>query len=116
MKREMWSTVSLVTGVLVLAVGGPWLVREIRELPGHRALAARSEQRIVTLEVSGMTCKGCAAKVQAELSAVSGVAEAQVRLGQDRAYVVCDRALADSSLLGAVHRAGPGFLAAVVNR
>jgi len=37
-----------------------------------------------------------------------------VRVPQQRAYVVCDRTVADSSLTAAVHRAGPGFLAAIV--
>src|SRR5690242_8129006 len=110
MKTSLINSVALVLGVLVLAAGGPWLVRELRSLPRPHALAARSGERIVTLDVAGMTCSGCASKVKEELAAVRGVSTAEVRLSQRRAYVVCDRALADSVLTGAVGRAGPGFV------
>jgi hypothetical protein len=39
-----------------------------------------------------------------------------VRLDQDRAYVVCDRDLADSTLTAAVVGAGPAFIARVVQK
>jgi len=116
MRSTLWNTVALVVVVVGLAVGGPWFVGQLRSLPKASTLAARSDQRIVTLEISGMTCAGCSAKIQSSLAAVPGVATAEVRLKQDRAYVVCDRAIADSTLLGAVGRAGPGYLAAVVTR
>lgn len=109
MKTSLINSVALVAGVLLLAAGGPWLARELRSLPRPHALAARSGERIVTLDVAGMTCSGCASKVREELSSVQGVSTAEVRLAQRRAYVVCDRALADSALTGAVGRAGPGF-------
>src|SRR5262245_13019592 len=64
MKSEIWNTRALVALVIVLAVFGPWLWREVRDLPGRRALAARANERVVTLDVGGMTCSGCAAKVQ----------------------------------------------------
>jgi len=100
--------------VIALAAGGPWLIQELRTLPHPRVLAARADQRIVTLEVGGMTCAGCAATIRARLSAVAGVSEADVRLRERRAYVVCRSAVADTTLLAAVEKAGPGFLAAVV--
>ena len=114
MKSDIWNTLALVVGVVALAVVGPWLWREVRDLPGRRALAARADQRIVTLDVGGMTCAGCAAKVQGELAAVPGVSAVHVRLGQERAYVVCARDLADSVLVSAVSRAGPSFGASVL--
>jgi copper chaperone CopZ len=98
---------------VALAVGGPWIVRQIRSLPRPVALAARADQRIVTLDVGGMTCAGCAGKVMEELQAVKGVSTAEVRLAQRRAYVVCDRSVPDTALTAAVGRAGPGFLADV---
>ena len=116
MKREIWNSVAIAVGVVVLAVGGPWLVREVRTLPGPLALAARASQRIVTLEVGGMKCAGCAAAVKGKLAAVAGVSAVEVRLAQQRAYVVCARAVSDTALTGAVGRAGPGFLAGVVSR
>ena len=115
MRRDLINIGALVTMVLGLALGGPWLVRQVKSLPGT-ALAARSDQRIVTLEVGGMTCSGCASAIEASLSDLPGVATVAVRLHQRRAYVVCDRAVADTSLLAAVHRAGPGFLAALAAR
>lgn len=116
MNREALNAIAVVIGVVTLAVGGPWLARELRDLPGRQALAARSGERIVTLEVGGMTCANCAAKLQSELSAVPGVSAAQVRHGQERAYVVCAPAVADSALIGAVHRAGPGFAVTIASR
>jgi copper chaperone CopZ len=115
MRRDILNIAGLVAGVLVLAIGGPLLVRQLRSLPTG-TLAARADQRIVTLEVSGMTCAGCAGTVQSRLAAVGGVSAAAVRYPQRRAYVVCDRAVADSSLIAAVRGAGPGFGAAVTVR
>ena len=116
MRTEIWNTTALVVGVIALAVGGPLLLRELRQLPGRHALAARADERVATLEVGGMTCAGCAAKVRGELASVAGVSAVEVRLTQDRAYVVCARDVADSALVSAVSRAGPGFLASVVEK
>ena len=102
--------------VVALAIGGPWAVRQVRSLPRPVELAARSDQRIVTLEIGGMTCAGCAGKVTEQLQAVKGVSTAEVRLAQRRAYVVCDRAVPDTALTAAVGRAGPGFLADIATR
>jgi copper chaperone CopZ len=107
---------ALAAAILVLAAGGPWLVREIGRLPRADRLSARAHQRIVTLEVGGMTCSGCASAVQSQLATLEGVEAVEVRLGQRRAYVVCDPAVPDSALTAAVGRAGPGFLGAVVSR
>ena len=113
MSRELWSGVGLAGAVLVLAVGGPWLVHEVRTLPRPSVLAARADQRVVTLDVGGMTCVGCTAKVKSELTALPGVATVDVRLAQHQAYVVCSKDVSDSSITAAIHRAGPGFLAAI---
>jgi len=107
---------ALVLAAGVLLGGGAWLVNQVRTLPGAGTLAARADQRIVTLEVGGMTCGNCAAHVHGGLAAVKGVTTAEVRLDQQRAIVICDRSVPDSALIGAVSRAGPGFMAAVANR
>ena len=116
MKREIWNAVAAVVGAIALAAGGPWLVRELRTLPRGHELAARADQRVVTLEVGGMTCGGCASTVAGKIRAVAGVSAVDVRFRERRAYVVCDPAVADTALTAAVGRAGPGFLAAVVPR
>jgi len=115
MKRDILNAAALVAGVLVLAVGGPVIVRQLRTLPSA-SLAARAGERIVTLEVSGMTCAGCASSLQTRLAGIAGVSTAAVRYPQRRAYVVCDRAVADTTLIAAVARTGPGFSAAVTAR
>lgn len=116
MKREALNALAAVVAVLLLAAGGPWLVSQVRSLPARHALAARADQRIVTLDISGMTCAACAARIHGELSATPGVSACEVRVPQARAYVVCDRATPDSAIVGAVRRAGPGYLADVVRR
>ncbi len=116
MKRDLGNMVALVAGVLALAVLGPWLVRELRSLPDSRTLAARSGERVVTLEVAGMTCSGCAARLEDEIATLDGVSAVKVRVGQDRAFIVCARSVEDSLLLGAVRRAGPGFSARIATQ
>ena len=111
MGASFWNGIALAAGVIVLALLGPPLVREIRSLPHPRVLAARADARIATLEIGGMTCSGCATRVRGELEAVPGVSAVEVRLRDGRALVVCDRGVADSALVAAVGRAGPGFTA-----
>ena len=105
-----------VVAVALLAVIGPWVFHEMRTLPGAKPLAARSEQRVVTLEVNGMTCPACEASIRAELEDSPGVAACEVRRGQRRAYVVVNGSTPDSTLVAAVRRAGAGFWAQVVTR
>jgi copper chaperone CopZ len=112
MKREFWTSATLAAAVIAVAIGGPWLVNEMRTLPSRHAIAARASQRIVTLDVGGMTCAMCSAKIQSELGAVPGVAAVDVRLAQQQAVVVCAKSVPDSALVAAIARAGPGFLAA----
>ena len=116
MKSSVVNGIALAVAVVMLAVLGPWLVRQVASLPRPAALKARSAERIVTLEIGGMTCGGCAKSVQAQLAAVEGVSAAEVRLEQRRAYVVCDPAVADTTLIAAVERPGPAYTAAVVTR
>lgn len=79
-------------------------------------LAARGDSRVVTLEVGGMTCSGCATAVKGSLAGVRGVRDVEVRLTERRAYVVCDPSVSDTLLTAAVHRAGPGFTADLYQR
>src|SRR6185436_1069776 len=104
MTRSNLITIAL--AVLVLAVGGPWLAGQLKSLPGARDLGARANQKIVTLEVAGMTCDACAAQIEGSLTTLHGVKTAEVRWQQKRAYVVCDKSVADSTLISAVGVAG----------
>lgn len=113
MKGSVLNSLGMVAALVLLAAGGPWLLGQLRSLPGSRALAARAGQRVVTLDVGGMTCSGCASRVHEELAAVRGVRAAEVRLAQRRAYVVCERTVPDSALVQAIAHAGPGFQGAV---
>ena len=115
MKRDILNIVALVAGVVVVAVGGPVLARQVRSLP-PTSLAARANERVVTLEVAGMTCAGCASSVQARLAGSAGVSTAAVRYPQRRAYVVCGPGVADSTLIASIARAGPGLSAALASR
>lgn len=114
MNRNAAQIVFVVLAVALVVAIGPWVVHELRTLPGARPLAERSSQRIVTLEVNGMTCAACEASIRAELETTDGVKTCEVRRGQKRAYVVVDAATADSALVAAVSRAGKGFWAQVV--
>ena len=98
--------IAIAIGVLVLALGGPWLMSQIRSLPGRGNLDARADQKIVTLEVAGMTCDACAATIEGSLTTLGGVKTAEVRWQQKRAYVVCDKGVPDSTLLSAVRNSG----------
>jgi copper chaperone CopZ len=111
MRSSIWNGVALAAGVVLLAVLGPLLAREVRSLPRPRQLAARADARIATLDIGGMHCSGCATGIRRELETVPGVSAVEVRLETGRAIVVCDRAVADSALVSAVQRAGPGFTA-----
>ena len=116
MNSRFLSGAALALAVLLVAALGPWLAREIASLPRHEALAARASQRVVTLAIGGMTCEGCARNVRRQIAAVPGVATVEVRLRQARAYVVCDRSVADTALVAAVGRPGGAYLATVVTR
>jgi copper chaperone CopZ len=78
--------------------------------------------RLVTLEVSGMMCANCASRVTNELTATAGVRSCDVDPTVKRAWVVCDRSVADTTLVAAVAhagtdtRGGPEYEAKVVRR
>jgi copper chaperone CopZ len=115
-KSGFLSGLVVAVAVVLLAAFGPWLAREIASLPQRGTLAARSSQRVVTLEIGGMTCEGCAKTVRAQIAAIHGVSAVEVRLAQKRAYVVCERGVSDTALVAAVERHGPAYQAAVVAR
>ncbi|MGM0584902.1 MAG: heavy metal translocating P-type ATPase, partial [Pseudomonadota bacterium] len=71
-------------------------------------VSATAESRL-SLPVTGMTCAGCAGRVERALAAAPGVREAQVNLALERAEVAYDPAAADpAALADAVREAGFG--------
>jgi copper chaperone len=79
--------------------------------------AEAKENRIVmktnTLDVSGMTCGGCTAKVTRALSALPGVAKVDVSLPKKAAEVTFDEALVSvDDMRAALRTAGYGDAAA----
>jgi hypothetical protein len=116
MTPRQLNAVLIAATLLLLAVGGPWLWSHLKTLPGAGTLSARSNQRIVSLEVTGVTTAAAESLVQASLAATPGLRTCEVRRAQSRAYVVCDANVADSTLIGAVRAAGPSFWAAVATR
>ena len=79
----------------------------------HRATPADvSPSRPVDLDIEGMTCAGCVARVERALAAVPGVAEASVNLATRRARVEAGAEVAEGSLVAAV--AGAGYEAQVL--
>ena len=117
LSRDPLNIALAVMAVLLLAVAGPTLVERLRR-PAARSSAstlpvAQAGQKRVTLEISGMVCAKCSERVTRELESTPGVAACDVDVDAHRATVVCDRELADTSLVGAVGRAGSEFAATV---
>lgn len=69
---------------------------------------------IVNLEIGGMVCEGCVARVQKQLEAVPGVHRVDISLADQRAVVLADPAVRDTALTGAVRRAGSEFVGLVL--
>ncbi|WP_425122580.1 heavy metal translocating P-type ATPase [Burkholderia gladioli] len=89
-------------------VGAASLVEAV-ERAGYRAQArARGIASAVALRVTGMTCGGCARRVEKALAAVPGVAQAKVDLAATRAEVefATDAEVDAQALVAAVAAAG----------
>jgi copper-transporting P-type ATPase V len=77
--------------------------------PSVAVAPANGHREVVELDVSGMTCGSCAARVQRALSRQSGVTEALVNYATGRATVELQaHALDAEQLIAAVERAGYG--------
>ena len=67
---------------------------------------SEAHDTLVTLDVSGMTCAACSARVEAVLSRLSGVRSARVSLPLERADVAVDPGMDAARLIGAIADAG----------
>ncbi|GAA0034417.1 heavy metal translocating P-type ATPase [Brevibacterium metallidurans] len=63
--------------------------------------------REVDLDITGMTCASCSARIEKKLSRLDGVS-AEVNLPLNSAHVVIDSGLSDDDITGAVAKAGYG--------
>ncbi len=61
-----------------------------------------------TLDISGMTCASCSARVEKALARVPGVLDASVNLATERATVKLAQGTSPAALIAAVERAGYG--------
>ena len=66
-----------------------------------------SEHRTVDLDLTGMTCASCAARIEKKLNRLDGVT-ATVNFATERAHVTADEGVADDELVGAVEAIGYG--------
>jgi copper chaperone CopZ len=64
-------------------------------------------ERVIALEVKGMSCEGCVNNVSNALKSVNGVRRVEVNLGKENATVWCDEEKAsEDKLKRAVIKAG----------
>jgi len=77
----------------------------IVEPPRRTTLTLPGSDRPIVLDIGGMTCASCSARVEKVLSRVPGVGEARVNLALERADV-SGTGLAPEALVAAVERAG----------
>jgi Cu+-exporting ATPase len=62
----------------------------------------------VALDITGMTCAACSARVEKALSRTAGVSKAEVNLALERASVEADDSVPAQALVAAVEKAGYG--------
>ncbi|MCX7303798.1 MAG: heavy metal translocating P-type ATPase [Hyphomicrobiales bacterium] len=62
----------------------------------------------VVLDISGMTCAACGARIAKALSRIDGVADAEVNLAVERATIELDGEVTPQRLIEAVEKAGYG--------
>ncbi|MDN5792244.1 MAG: heavy-metal-associated domain-containing protein, partial [Brevibacterium aurantiacum] len=63
--------------------------------------------REVDLDITGMTCASCSARIEKKLTRLDGVS-AEVNLPLNSAHVIVESELSDADLTAAVEKAGYG--------
>jgi mercuric ion transport protein len=77
-----------------------------RSAPQRAPIAMAAADRVVVLDVDGMTCVDCEAEIQHELEREPGVRQAQVSFEARRATIALARHIPSEKLTAAVARAG----------
>ena len=114
-KRSFILTGSLVF-ILVAGIVTPVVLRALRTVQRASESRAPAGQCLVTIEVGGMECAACVAKISSSLSAVPGVSSVDVSLQKQQARVVCAPAVAETALTAAVRRAGPDYIGLILRK
>lgn len=75
-----------------------------------------SHEKRVSLAVDGMMCANCVETITNALQSTPGVSRCDVDKDLGRAVVVCDRSVADSTLVGVIARSGADFSCSIEDR
>ena len=67
---------------------------------------AYAADKIVTLEVKGMSCPICAGAVEKQVKKVPGVKSVKIHLSKGQAVIVADESVSNESLTKAVEESG----------
>src|SRR5438034_10732678 len=76
-------------------------------MPNEMATTLAREEKTLRLDLEGMTCASCAARIEKRLNNLDGV-EATVNFATEQATVRCDSDLPVEQLVAAVASAGYG--------
>ncbi|MEI8146993.1 MAG: heavy metal-associated domain-containing protein, partial [Alphaproteobacteria bacterium] len=66
--------------------------------------------RSVTLDITGMTCAACAARVEKVVARVPGIASVSVNLALERADIVANPGVSDEAVVAAIAASGYGAM------
>ena len=98
------ATVNLATETAT--VSGETDLAQVKQAIERAGFAVPTET--LTLDIGGMTCASCSARVEKALARVPGVLEASVNLATEQATVTLARGTSPAAVIAAVERAGYG--------
>ena len=80
----------------------------VKAKPSEKVVKKKSNTQKVVLQITGMTCGGCAAKVSNTLKHIKGVKKVDVSLEKGKAIVICSKKSKTSVLQASVKKLGYG--------
>jgi Cu+-exporting ATPase len=87
----------------------PRQIEEMVEKLGYGIVSPKASRGLINLKVSGMTCAGCAARIEKRLSGTKGVVDVVVNLSSETARVVYEPDQVESQdIIGVVKSLGYG--------